>query len=102
AFGYITAPTSEANSPMASRPASPTNSYHPHSYHGHSPHSHLVHSVRAAFEMTPIKPNGSDGWYGAAANSGTGNRNTQQVVLPSLARFSVDGTHEGEVDMRTT
>ncbi|KAF8758319.1 DNA-binding protein cre-1 [Rhizoctonia solani] len=34
AFGYITAPTSEANSPMGSRPASPTHSYHPHSYHG--------------------------------------------------------------------
>ncbi|KAJ1310001.1 hypothetical protein OPQ81_006757 [Rhizoctonia solani] len=95
AFGYITAPTSEANSPMASRPASPTHSYHPHSYHSHSPH-HLAHSVRAAFEMTPIKPGGNEGWYGAAANGpGTGssaNRSTQQVVLPSLARFSVDGT----------
>ncbi|CAE6459825.1 unnamed protein product [Rhizoctonia solani] len=123
AFGYITAPTSEANSPMASRPASPTNSYHPHSYHGHSPHSHLAHSVRAAFEMTPIKPNGSDGWYGTTAANGAGtsavsqtasrsmspvpilpplqNRNTQQVVLPSLARFSVDGTPEGEAEMRT-
>ncbi|KAG8734064.1 hypothetical protein FRC11_012667 [Ceratobasidium sp. 423] len=123
AFGYITAPTSEANSPMGSRPASPTHSYHPHSYHGHSPHSHLVHSVRAAFEMTPIKPGGNDAWYGAGANgAGTGtsavsqpdsrgmspvptlpplqNRSTQQVVLPSLARFSVDGT-DGEVDMRT-
>ncbi|GAB1517273.1 hypothetical protein RhiTH_000318 [Rhizoctonia solani] len=125
AFGYITAPTSEANSPMGSRPASPTHSYHPHSYHGHSPHSHLAHSVRAAFEMTPIKPAGNEGWYGGAGVNGAGtgtsavsqpesrslsplptlpplqNRSTQQVVLPSLARFSVDGTPEGEVDMRT-
>lgn len=96
AFGYITAPTSEASSPMGSRPASPTHSYHPHtSYPGHSPHSHLAHSVRAAFEMTPIKPSGE--WYGGAGTSA--NRSTQQVVLPSLARFSVDGTED--MDMRT-
>ncbi|KAB5591814.1 DNA-binding protein creA [Ceratobasidium theobromae] len=121
AFGYITAPTSEASSPMASRPASPTHSFHPHSFHNHSPHSHLAHSVRAAFEMTPIKPNGSDAWYGAGTGNGTSavsqpesrslsptptlpplqNRNTQQVVLPSLARFSVDGPVEGEIEMRT-
>jgi zinc finger protein CreA/MIG len=122
AFGYITAPTSEASSPMHSRPASPTHAYHPHSYHVHSPHSHLAHSVRAAFEMTPIKPSGNDVWYGNSSGSGTGtsavsqpesrslspvptlpplqNRGTQQVTLPSLARFTVDG-HES-MDMRTT
>ncbi|QRW00426.1 C2H2 zinc finger [Ceratobasidium sp. AG-Ba] len=126
AFGYITAPTSEASSPMHSRPASPTHAYHPHSYHGHSPHSHLVHSVRAAFEMTPIKPSGNDTWYagsgsGSGNASGTGtsavsqpesrslspvptlaplqNRASQQVTLPSLARFSVDGP-EGDMEMR--
>lgn len=105
AFGYITAPTSEASSPMHSRPASPTHAYHPHSYHAHSPHSHLAHSVRAAFEMTPIKPSGNEGWYsGNQSGSGTGtsaNRSMQQVVLPSLARFSVDGP-EGDMDMRAT
>lgn len=108
AFGYITAPTSEANSPMHSRPASPTHAYHPHSF-GQSPHSHLAHSVRAAFEMTPIKPGGNDTWYtgsgsgsGNASGTGTsGNRASQQVTLPSLARFSVDGP-EGDMEMRTT
>ncbi|ELU43952.1 hypothetical protein AG1IA_02017 [Rhizoctonia solani AG-1 IA] len=74
--------------------------------------------------MTPIKPAGNEGWYGGAGVNGAGtgtsavsqpesrslsplptlpplqNRSTQQVVLPSLARFSVDGTPEGEVDMR--
>ncbi|KAG9128478.1 hypothetical protein FRC07_009701 [Ceratobasidium sp. 392] len=123
AFGYITAPTSEASSPMHSRPASPTHAYHPHSYHAHSPHSHLAHSVRAAFEMTPIKPSGNEAWYAGSGNgSGAGtsavsqpesrshspvptlpplqNRASQQVTLPSLARFSVDGP-EGDMDMRT-
>ncbi|KAG8770072.1 hypothetical protein FRC12_004532 [Ceratobasidium sp. 428] len=125
AFGYITAPTSEANSPMHSRPASPTHAYHPHSYHAHSPHSHLAHSVRAAFEMTPIKPSGNDAWYagGSGSLSGAGtsavsqaesrshspvptlpplqHRTSQSVTLPSLAHFSVDGP-EGDMDMRTS
>ncbi|KAG9101507.1 hypothetical protein FRC06_002971 [Ceratobasidium sp. 370] len=127
AFGYITAPTSEASSPIHSRPASPTHAYHPHSYHAHSPHSHLVHSVRAAFEMTPIKPSGNDAWYAGGSGNGNGsgtgtsavsqpesrslspvptlpplqNRASQQVTLPSLARFSVDGP-EGAMDMRTS
>jgi hypothetical protein len=93
---------------MHSRPASPTHVYHPHSYHAHSPHMHLAHSVRAAFEMTPIKPNGNDAWYAGGSGSGNGsgagtsaNRGSQQVTLPSLAHFSVDGP-EGGMDMRTS
>ncbi|QRW27025.1 Late Secretory pathway protein AVL9 [Rhizoctonia solani] len=100
AFGYITAPTSEANSPMGSRPASPTHSYHPHSYHGHSPHSHLAHSVRAAFEMTPIKPAGNEGWYGGAGvnGAGTGTSAFSPILAFDITECSVEHECDASVE----
>jgi len=69
--GYVTAPTSGANSPNVSRPGSPTLSGG--SGNSSSHHAHLAHSVRVAFGMTPIHGNGN----GVA---GEGNGNGRQAL----------------------
>jgi zinc finger protein CreA/MIG len=57
--GYITAPTSTANSPVHSRSTSPTPWNHAGGGSSLPHHSHLAQSVRVAFGMTPLYPSSS-------------------------------------------
>jgi zinc-finger protein CreA/MIG len=79
-------PPASASSSSATTPTTGPGSHHQPYPHHHHHHHHLAHSVRMAFGMTPIHPNGPSTSSGGAGAGSTGSRRSKtnsNVILPS-------------------